>query len=106
MIINHWALHHDPQKWDNVSEFRPERYLENGKLGTKPLNWLPFSIGRRACLGEMIAKPELLFTFACLMQRFKWSVPEGETVDLTPTESVILIVPKDHKLVITDRKPQ
>ena len=106
VLINHWALHHDPNKWENVSEFRPERYLENGKLGPKPESWLPFSAGRRVCLGEIVAKPELLFIFACLMQRFRWSMPNGEKADLSPTGNMFKIEPKDHKLVIIDRKPQ
>lgn len=106
VVINHWALHHDPKKWDNVTEFRSERYLENGKLGPKPESWLPFSAGRRVCLGEMVAKPELLFIFASLMQRFRWNMPEGQKIDLSPAGNMFQLEPNAHKFVVVDRKPQ
>ena len=65
VIINHWALHNDPNKWRDVDKFMPERYLnEEGKMGPKPESWLPFSAGRRVCLGESVAKPELHLLFA------------------------------------------
>ena len=88
-------------------EFKPERYLdEDGKLGPKPENWLPFSAGRRVCLGEMVAKPELHLIFACLMQRFNWSLEKGKKVDLSPDGSWFILEPKPHQMVITDRKPE
>ncbi|KAL4226039.1 hypothetical protein ACF0H5_014027 [Mactra antiquata] len=86
VVINHWGLHHDSKAWDNVNQFIPERYLdENGKLGPKPVNWLPFSAGVRKCLGEFVAKPEILLLFACLMQRYTWKVLPGTCANLTPT---------------------
>lgn len=106
VIINHWALHHDPKKWENVNKFKPERYLdENGKMGPKPESWLPFSAGRRVCLGEMVAKPELLLIFACLMQRFQWSLPKGQTADLSPSGNMFALEPKPHNLVVVARNP-
>lgn len=105
VLINHWALHHDSKAWENVNEFIPERFLEKGKMGPKPENWLPFSAGRRVCLGESVAKPELHLLFASLMQRFTWRIPEGEKVDLTPDGNSFFFTPKPQKLVVEDRKP-
>ena len=103
-MINHWALHHDPKAWDNVNEFRPERFLDsNGKLGPKPESWLPFSAGRRVCLGESVAKPELHLIFAALMQNFTWQLPDGVTADLSPDGNSFALVPKLHKLIIKNR---
>lgn len=107
VIINHWALHNDSNKWDNVKEFRPERYLDrNGKMGPKPESWLPFSAGRRVCLGEMVAKPELHLIFACLMQKLQWKVPNGLKADLSPTGNMFALLPKPQNLVIVERKPK
>ena len=104
VLINLWALHHDPKAWDNVEEFIPERFLdENGKLGPKPESWLPFSAGTRVCLGETVAKPELLLLFAALMQRFIWKIPEGGKVDLTPDGNMFSIYPKPHELLVEER---
>ena len=104
VVINLWALHHDPAAWDNVNAFIPERFLDkDGKMGPKPENWLPFSAGRRVCLGESVAKPELHLLFACLMQRFTWRLPEGEKVDLTPDGNSFGLLPKLHQLIVEER---
>ena len=105
VMVNYWGLHHDPRKWERVNEFIPERFLdENGKLGPKPENWLPFSAGRRVCLGETVAKPELHLIFAYLMQQFTWRLPDGEKADLSPTGNWFSLIPKQHKFVIKERK--
>ncbi|KAL3846938.1 hypothetical protein ACJMK2_017879 [Sinanodonta woodiana] len=107
VIINHWALHHDPQKWDEVEKFKPERYLTEGnKLGPKPESWLPFSAGRRLCLGEMVAKPELHLFFAGLIQRFMVKFPDGVVPDLTPKGGMVVLYPPDYKLIFEDRLPK
>ena len=101
VFTNLWALHHDPNKWEDVDDFKPERFLDkDGKLGPKPANWLPFSAGRRVCLGEPVAKPEFLLIFACLMQRFRLQLPDGVQADLYPDRNVFGIVPKPHKMLI------
>ena len=104
MTINHWALHYDPEAWENVEKFIPERYLdENGKLGPKPKNWLPFSAGKRVCLGEFVAKPELHLLFASLMQRYKWKAESGVNVDLEAISAFGARLPKPYKCIITKR---
>lgn len=104
IMVNLWALHHEPEKWEDVNAFKPERMLDkDGKLGPKPDNWLPFSAGRRVCLGEPVAKPEFHLIFACLMQRFNWQLPYGVQANLTPDRNIFGIVPKPHKLIIEER---
>ena len=104
VLVNHWALHHDPSIWKDVDTFTPERFLDdNGKLAPKPENWFPFSAGKRVCLGEAIAKPELLLLFAALMHRFKWNIPEGSKVDLSPNGNVFPLYPKPHELSVERR---
>ena len=104
VVINQWALHHDPSVWEDVDAFKPERFLdEHGKLGPKPDNWLPFSAGRRVCLGEIVAKPELHLLFAALMQRFDWLLPDGVTADPEPSGSAFGLYPKPHKFILKRR---
>ena len=104
VLVNHWALHYDPKVWKNVDHFIPERFLDmNGKLGPTPDNWFPFSAGERGCLGETVAKPELLLLFAALMQRFKWRIPTGRQVDLAPNGNMYSLYPKPQELLIEKR---
>ncbi|ESO89934.1 hypothetical protein LOTGIDRAFT_72583, partial [Lottia gigantea] len=69
IFINHYALHLNPDHWPEVNKFKPERYLDDdGKMAPKPDYWLPFSAGRRVCVGEPMAKSELHLVMAGLFQ--------------------------------------
>ena len=104
VIINIWALHHDAAAWERVDEFLPERFLDaDGKMGPKPESWLPFSAGRRVCLGETVAKPELHLIFAALMQRFAWRAPDGVKVELSPIGSSFVLSPREYDFMIEKR---
>lgn len=72
---------------------------------TKLDSWLPFSAGRRVCLGESIAKPEILMMCVHLLLRFEISLPEGVKPnfvgvhrDVFGTES-----PVDLRIVVKER---
>ena len=105
VIINHWALHHNPNLWKNVTDFKPERFLgKDGNMAPKPEAWLPFSAGTRACLGQSVAKPELNLLFAALMQKFTWRIAEGKVIDLTPNGNMFALFPKPHDLIVEERK--
>ncbi|XP_048758699.1 steroid 17-alpha-hydroxylase/17,20 lyase-like [Ostrea edulis] len=106
VIINHWGLHHDPKYWKDPETFDPYRYLdENGEMKpAKPDSWLPFSAGRRVCLGEAVAKPEILLMCANLLQRFDIRLPDGVKPNL---EYHILgfgvELPSEYKIVVQER---
>ena len=104
VAINHWALHNDPDAWDQVNKFIPERFLdEDGKMGPKPKNWLPFSAGKRVCLGEFVAKPEIHLIFASLMQKFKWKPESGVVLDMKPGGNFFIGTPKPYNVVLEKR---
>ncbi|KAL5004363.1 hypothetical protein ScPMuIL_017819 [Solemya velum] len=104
VAINQWALHHDPDAWEEPNRFIPERFLnEDGKLGPKPTSWLPFSAGRRVCLGESVAKPELHLVFASLMQKFEVRMPSGIHADLTPSGNCLSGFPKPYNVLFEAR---
>lgn len=79
------SIHHDPRYWDEPLEFRPERWMDaDGKVAMKKEGFLPFSIGKRSCIGESLARLELLIFTVAVLRSFSISPPEGETVDLRP----------------------
>ncbi|XP_048747497.2 cytochrome P450 2C25-like isoform X2 [Ostrea edulis] len=63
----------DPEIFPEPSNFKPERFLdENGKCCGEPKTKLiPFSIGRRSCLGESLARMELFLFLTRFLQKFE-----------------------------------
>lgn len=79
---------------------------ENGKMDpTKLDSWLPFSAGRRVCLGESIAKPEILMMCVHLLQRFKISLPEGVKPNFVGVHRNVFgsECPADLQIVVKER---
>ncbi|KAL4681778.1 hypothetical protein H8959_007255 [Pygathrix nigripes] len=68
----------DEAVWEKPFRFHPEHFLDAQGHFVKPEAFLPFSAGRRACLGEPLARMELFLFFTCLLQRFSFSVPAGQ----------------------------
>ncbi|XP_059161800.1 cytochrome P450 2D14-like [Physella acuta] len=64
---------HDPNIWgQDVLTFNPQRFLdEDGKLRTRE-EFVPFSMGRRMCLGEALANMQLFLYLATLLQKFQF----------------------------------
>ncbi|XP_025098705.1 cytochrome P450 2U1-like [Pomacea canaliculata] len=83
IIPNLESVLHDPDIWDEPLAFRPERFLDaSGKL-IKPEEFIPFSMGRRVCLGKAMARTELFLYLTAMIQRFRFLPPEtGELPSL------------------------
>eukprot|EP00057_Strongylocentrotus_purpuratus_P027471 XP_011681945.1 PREDICTED: cytochrome P450 1A1-like isoform X1 [Strongylocentrotus purpuratus] len=108
VLANFWAINHDETTWDNPSEFRPERFLnDNGQLRNMKdfPHFMPFSTGRRACLGKNIGKSGIIVLSACLLQKLNIAVPTGEGAQQPTLEPEVHfdLVPKQYDIVVTRR---
>ncbi|XP_004446743.2 cytochrome P450 2J2-like [Dasypus novemcinctus] len=81
ILTNLIGLHMDPAEWATPDTFNPEHFLENGEF-KKRESFLPFSIGKRACPGEQLARSELFIFFSSLMQKFTFRPPNNEKLSL------------------------
>ncbi|KAL2080018.1 hypothetical protein ACEWY4_023811 [Coilia grayii] len=90
----------DEAEWERPHSFYPEHFLDDKGQFVKRDAFLPFSAGRRACLGEGLARMELFLFFTTLLQRFHFTPPAGvseDELDLTPAVGFTL-TPSPHKL--------
>ena len=77
---------------------------DKGKLKTKAEGWIPFSMGRRVCMGESVARPELVLVLACMLKKVTLSLPQGETFDPSYiVQSLGLHQVKPYRIVVTPR---
>ncbi|KAM3597994.1 uncharacterized protein V6R79_012207 [Siganus canaliculatus] len=97
---------YDENEWETPRTFNPSHFLDkDGKL-KKGDAFMPFSAGRRACLGESLAKMEVFLFFTSLLQRFRFTPPPGvteEDLDLTPAVGFTL-APSPHMLCAVSRQ--
>ncbi|XP_075858268.1 vitamin D 25-hydroxylase isoform X3 [Microcebus murinus] len=64
--------------------FYPERFLDSSGYFAKKEALVPFSLGRRHCLGEQLARMEMFLFFTALLQRFHWHFPHELVPNLKP----------------------
>ncbi|CAG5133344.1 unnamed protein product [Candidula unifasciata] len=106
ILVNQYAIMRDPRHWDNPEVFKPERFLEeNGtKVRTRLQSWIPFSIGPRNCIGEFLARQNLLYSVVGLLQQLHFDLaPENPQPDMTPEDTWFDLRPRPYKLVVTRR---
>uniref|UniRef100_A0A7N6AGP8 Cytochrome P450, family 2, subfamily P, polypeptide 6 n=1 Tax=Anabas testudineus TaxID=64144 RepID=A0A7N6AGP8_ANATE len=73
---------HDESMWETPHSFNPQHFLDQDGKFRKREAFLPFSAGKRVCLGEQLARMELFLFFTSLLQRFSFSPPPGEQPSL------------------------
>ncbi|XP_052016276.1 cytochrome P450 2D3-like isoform X1 [Apodemus sylvaticus] len=78
LILNLSSVLKDETVWEKPLRFHPEHFLDAQGHFVKHEAFMPFSAGRRACLGEPLARMELFLFFTCLLQRFSFTVPAGQ----------------------------
>ena len=65
--------------------------------------FVPFSMGRRSCIGESFAKLELHMLLTMMLQKFTISPTPGYTVSLKPIDSMVVVPEVQNPLIATRR---
>ncbi|XP_053550397.1 cytochrome P450 2W1 [Bombina bombina] len=68
---------YDKSHWETPFEFNPNHFLDAEGKFVKNEAFVPFSIGRRLCVGESLARMELYIFFTGLLQKFIFVPPPG-----------------------------
>ncbi|XP_071394150.1 cytochrome P450 2J2-like [Centroberyx affinis] len=92
----------DKNEWETPDTFNPEHFLNSEGQFRRREAFLPFSAGKRVCIGEHLARMELFLFFATLLQRFTISPVPGEMPSMegvmgftySPEEFKMLTLPR------------
>ncbi|XP_037701673.1 cytochrome P450 2D17-like isoform X2 [Choloepus didactylus] len=103
LILNLSSVLKDETVWEKPFRFHPEHFLDAQGHFVKPEAFMPFSAGRRACLGEPLARMELFLFFTCLLQRFSFSVPAGQPQPSDHGLASTLVSPSPYQLCALPR---
>ena len=105
-IANLWGFMRDPAVWSHPEQFRPERFLEENQLKLiKHPQFVPFGLGRRACMGEKLARDTLFIFLTTLIKNLKLEAPTGHAQpDPSNFTDGFTIIPHPFYVNITRRK--
>ena len=100
----------DSSHFDNPHQFNPNRFLnKNGEFQADE-HVIPFSIGKRFCLGKSLAEKEFFLFFTGIMSRFDINRVHDESLPSYHMgdyfSATIVRTPPSFHLVLTKRSSQ
>ncbi|KAF8605480.1 cytochrome P450 [Ceratobasidium sp. AG-I] len=111
ITCNAWAIHHNPERFDEPEKFKLERFV-NDNMSTAdsaaqgdPLkrDHFAFGAGRRICPGIQTAEQDMFIALARLLWAFEFSAPPGVEISTDDVQAFIggtIRLPADFPLVI------
>ena len=103
VLVNLNSILKDPKVFPEPNVFRPSRFLTDEGRVTIPKEFIPFSIGRRSCLGESLARMELFLYVTSLLQRFKFQSPVSDPSPKTDGHLGMTYSPFPFRIEVTKR---
>nr|ASO98030.1 cytochrome p450 CYP306A1 [Spodoptera exigua] len=90
-----WALHMDPDVWEDPEVFRPQRFLAKDGSLLKPQEFIPFQTGKRMCPGDELSRMLACGLVARLFRRrrVRLATDPPSTKDMQGTVGVTLSPP-------------
>ncbi|PAA93189.1 hypothetical protein BOX15_Mlig029183g1 [Macrostomum lignano] len=79
VLFNIFNVHNSVDHFPQPECFRPERHLDQEGRYSPDEHLVTFGIGKRACLGESLARMELFLFLTNLVQRFTFRLDPEET---------------------------
>ncbi|XP_025419275.1 cytochrome P450 307a1-like [Sipha flava] len=100
VIINNYELNTSPAYWDLPEVFDPNRFIQYKPDGMpyirKPKHFLPFSIGKRTCIGQQLVTGFGFVMLAGILQQYEVRA----TDQLTIPEARMALPPDTHPLIL------
>ncbi|CAG7728183.1 unnamed protein product [Allacma fusca] len=77
IIFNNYELNTSSAYWSSPKNFVPERFLTEAGCFRKPSHFLPFSTGKRACMGYKLVEDVFEGILTTMISKFSLEAPEN-----------------------------
>ena len=73
-MIPVYAVHRHKARWDDPDRFDPDRFLPEREASYHRMQFIPFGVGPRVCIGSTFAMAEATAILATFLRsaRFEW----------------------------------
>ncbi|XP_072286893.1 cytochrome P450 2B4-like [Pyxicephalus adspersus] len=101
------SVHHDSKMFITPNTFNPNHFLDSNGRFKKNEAFMPFSAGKRVCVGEGLARMELFLFLTTILQNFKLtSKTTFVDEDLQLRMAGFANVPKDYEMFFIPQHPK